>query len=246
VVDVNREEGAAVIIALMASALLLVMSAAVVLTTAVESGITAGFRSSSETFYAADAVLELAVGELRAIVDWNRVLDGSTRSAFVDGGPGGPRTLADGSSIDLGQIVSLGNCQKVAPCTENEMNAVTAERPWGVNNPRWQLYAYGRLSTLTDATQAALPATYVVVLVADDPAENDGDPMRDGGSVAGQPNPGLGVLTLRSEAFGPRGAFNGFEMTISRAVISGPGEGEPGGAELSPTGARILTWRRAR
>jgi hypothetical protein len=115
-----------------------------------------------------------------------------------------------------------------------------------VNNPRWQLYAYGRLSTLAQASPATLPATYVVVLVADDPSENDGDPIRDGTSVAGQPNPGLGLLTLRSEAFGPRGAFNGFEMTISRAVISSPGEGEPGVVELSPTGARILTWRRAR
>jgi hypothetical protein len=243
--NLGREEGAAVVIALMASALLLVMSAAVVLTTAVESGITAAFRSSSETFYAADAAFELAVGELRSIVDWSRVLDGSTRSAFVDGGPSGPRTLADGSSVDLGQIVNLANCQKASPCTEAEMNAVTAERPWGANNPRWQLYAYGRLSNLT-AIQAASPASYAVVLVADDGAENDGDPRHDGLSIAGQPNPGLGVLTLRSEAFGPRGAFNALEMTISRAVVSSPGEGAPAAAELSPAGARILTWRRAK
>ena len=76
-------------------------------------------------------------------------------------------------------------------------------------------------------------------MVADDPAENDNDPARDGavpcgGAVpvlTGDPpapscNPGSGVLALRAEAFGPRGVHKVIEATIAHAgaPLRGPGE----------------------
>ena len=88
------------------------------------------------------------------------------------------RALADGSTIDLGEQVNLANCQKAAACSAAEMNAVTADRPWGANNPRWTLLAYAPLSALLPDTSLGPPA-YVIVLVGDDPSEIDEDPSRD-------------------------------------------------------------------
>ena len=85
-----------------------------------------------------------------------------TRSVFVDGAPSGSRQLRDGRSIDLADATSQANGEP---------------RPWGANNPRWQLFAYGPLG-----------GAYVIVWAGDDPAETDGDPGRD--DVLG--NPGAG------------------------------------------------------
>ena len=67
-------------------------------------------------------------------------------------------------------------------------------------------------------------------MVADDPSENDNDPLQDGRSAT---NPGAGVLTLRAEAFGPRGTRQVVELTAAR-----PGVGE--------AGVRVLSWRLIR
>jgi hypothetical protein len=50
----------------------------------------------------------------------------------------------------------------------------------------------------------------VIVLVADDPSENDGDPLRDGTTTN---NPGLDRLAVRAESLGPRGAHQAIEAT---------------------------------
>jgi len=87
------------------------------------------------------------------------------------------------------------------------MDRVSAERPWGNNNPRWRVYACGALA---DLALAASPF-YVVLLAADDPLETDGNPLADGTSA------GHDVLLLRGEAFGPGGIHSVVELTAARA-----------------------------
>ncbi len=215
----------ALVIALLALVLMTALGAALVLTTSSETIIAANFRTAIEAFYAADAAAERAIGELNGIADWNAALAGSLRSTFVDGPPSGSRTMADGSTIDLVEVVNLANCGKVWLCSGAEMDAVTAERPWGANNPRWQLYAYGRLRDTEPAGTIDSPY-YVLVLIGDDPAETDGNPLQDG---AGLSNPGAGVIAVRAEAFGPRGARKVIELTIARQA-----------------GPRLLSWREKR
>jgi hypothetical protein len=223
--DIRRDDGMALVIALLALLLLTALGAALVLTTSSETIIAGNFLISIEAFYAADAAAERAIGELNGIADWNPVLAGSLRSTFVDGPPSGSRTMADGSTIDLAEVVNRANCGKVGICSGAEMDAVTTERPWGANNPRWQLYAYGQLRDLAPAGTIDSPY-YVVVLIGDDPAENDGNPLQDG---AGTGNPGAGVVAVRAEALGPRGARKVIELTVARQA-----------------GPRLLSWREKR
>jgi hypothetical protein len=208
---IRDDRGSAVIVALMAMALMAFVGMALVLTTSTETSIASAFRDTSRAAYAADAALEQALGDVSATLAWNALLDGTLRSPRVDGPPSGTRRLADGSTVDLDEVLNLANCDKLTRCTAAEMAAVRASRPWGPNNPRWQLYAYG--PSADGASDADRSGLYAVVLVADDPAETDGDPLRDG-SASG--NPGAGTIVLRAQAFGPRGLRRAVEMTVVR------------------------------
>jgi hypothetical protein len=223
--DVQNEDGVAVVIALLALLLLTAVGASLVLISSSETIIAGNFLASIEALDAADAAAERTMAELGALADWNGVLAGSVRSAFVDGPPTGPRTMADGSTIDLAEAVNTANCGTAAPCSAAAMDAATQTRPWGANNPRWQPFAYGRLRD--SASGGTIDsAYYVIVLVGDDPSENDGNPLQDG---AGTGNPGAGVVMVRAEALGPRGARRVVEILIARQA-----------------GPRLLSWRELR
>jgi type IV pilus assembly PilX-like protein len=212
--DIRGERGVAMIIAIMAILLMSALGTALVLTTTTETNIAGNFRNSSEALFAADAGLERAMEDVLTVPDWNKLLDGSTQSAFVDGPPSGARTLQDGSTIDLTQAINMANCQKVTTCSDADMNDSTnRERPWTVNNPRWKLYAYANLKDMLPVTDTINSPYYVVVMVADDPSENDGDPSKDGASAT---NPGSGVIAMRAEAFGPNGSHKVLEQTLAR------------------------------
>ena len=252
------ERGLALVIALLTMVVMIAIGSALMLAAATESKITRNFRNGTEALYAADAVVEWAVGELRGVSDWNQLLAGSARSSFVDGEPNGIRLLADGKTIDLTRIRNDLNCRGAGACSDAMLDAITAERPWGANNPRWQPFAWGHLDGLLPGGAIDSPF-YVVVFVADDPSECDDNPLVDGGAVVSCPagvtkNPGAGVLSVRAEAFGPFGAHRAIELTVARAqndtaIKLMPDDGaaenygnakgpDPGRAEL-----RILSWR---
>jgi hypothetical protein len=161
--------------------------------------------------------------DLLTIPDWNNLLSGAAKSAMVDGSPGGTRTLADGTILNLIEVLNMANCQKVSTCSDGDMNSVSLERPWGINNPRWQMFAHGKVNDIAHTGSVNSPY-YIVVLVGDDPSENDNDPLHDGVTFCAPPNngtdgscnPGTGVLALRAEAFGPNGNHKVIEVTVAR------------------------------
>lgn len=207
----------AIIIALAAMLLMSALGASLVLTTSSEAMIAANFHEAQAGMYAAEAAFERALDDLSSIDDWDLVLGGVMQSGFVDGPPGGPRALADGSTLDLVEAINLANCRRVTTCSASNLVANTASRPWGANNPVWRLFAYGPIGSLLPSL-AVDSGYYAIVMVADDPAENDADPLHDGSSPA---NPGSGLLTVRAEAFGPRRARQIIQATVERA---GPAE----------------------
>jgi hypothetical protein len=221
----DRERGFAVIVAMMGLLMISALGAALVLATSIETIIARNYRDAAGAVYAAQAAAAYVVEELAETPDWSSVLVGIQGSTFYDGAPG-QRTLADGTTVDLAEILNLANCNQLASCTTAEMSAATAARPWGVNNPRWRIFASGRLADLLGIATRF----YVAVFVADDPAETDGDPLTDG---IGPGNPGSGLLSLRAEAFGPAGARSAVELTVKRDDIGAP----------PPFVLRVVSWR---
>ena len=221
-----NNRGIALIVVLLTMGLLSALGVALVLATTAETRIAANFRMAQQTLYATDAAVERALDELLAVPDWNVLISDGVLSSFVDGPPGGVRQLADGSPLDLSEALNLANCQKTAACSDADMDAVTGNRPWGPNNPRWKLFAYGWLRDMVVAAQGLEPPHYLVVMTGDDPGEADNDPARDAAAGA----PGAGIVALRAEAFGPGGAHKVVEVTAMRGERA----------------IRVLSWRELR
>jgi hypothetical protein len=206
----DADAGLALIVVLMAIGLLMALGTALVLTSMTETTIASTYRDGVEARYAAEAAAALAIRALAAQPDWDAVLDGRVRSPFTDGVPGGRR------GIDLATETNLVRCGKPTPCTPADLDRVTSQRPWGRNNPRWQLYVHTRLVDVMPAPAAESPI-YVVVWIGDDPSESDDNPLRDSeGDDAGD---GKNIVTVLARAYGPRAVVQGIIATYSRAGI---------------------------
>jgi len=122
----------------------------------------------------------------------------------------------------VGMVRSLGSVSRVMAIAAGDpvdLDARTVElnldaaRRWalGADTPRWRLAGWGRLPEWTPSTLR------VAVWIADD--------VMDGDGVSGEDS--NGVLMVRAEAFGPRGASRTVVAHIRR---------EPGRVQL-------LSWR---
>jgi hypothetical protein len=225
--------GIALVLALMVASFLTAIGLGIALIVMMDRLATGNLRGSVAMLYAADAAIELAARDLSQLDDWNDVLTGQARSVFADGEPFGARAIPGGGTMDLTAATNRLNCGRAAGCTVSQMDAISRDRPWGPNNARWRLYAYGALGNIV---QFARPADcYVAVWVADDRREADGDPETD----AAADEPGHGVLRVRAEAYGPAGSRRVLEAEMIRLCRAGAG----GGCEPR---IRVQSWREVR
>ena len=178
-------------IALVATVLLSALGVGLVLMSNTEGAIATNFRDGSETLYAADAAVERVVQDILLVPRWNDILSGAAKSAFVDATL--TPTTPGGEPLDL--VMMTGEVQAQSDATS----------PWGLNNPRWRLYAYGPLSDLS-GTGMIQSSAYVVVWVGDDPSETDNDPSADTN----------GVVTLLAQAIGRTGSMRYVEVTVAK------------------------------
>ncbi len=247
----RNEQGVALIVTLLAMVLLSAIGAALVLAASADTLIASNSGASAEAFYAADAAFERTVAELRSVSSLTAVLSGAERSAFEDGLASGSRRLPDGSSVELDTVVNQANCSRDTPCSDPQMDRQTAARPWGPRNPRWRLFSWGPFDAAAGGTTAGLPL-FVVSMVADDPAEVDGDPWRDGGPDGPAPSPGAGIVLVRAEAFGRRGARRIVEGAVSRldlAALARWQSADPATRGPAPSSFPVLqvtAWRDVR
>jgi len=214
---VGSERGIALVAVMSASTLLLALGLSLALTTTIEVGIAANQRDAVQTLHAADAGLERAIADL-GLADWDAVLAGAVTSPFHDGAV--VATLPDGSRLNVWQETNRLRCGAAA-CADADMDRVTAARPWGRNNPRWTVFASGSLAELLPDEADIAARSYLVIWVADDPAENDAQPWRDGGppaieDAANPANPGRGALWLHARAYGTSGARRSIEAVVER------------------------------
>jgi hypothetical protein len=230
----KRQRGIALLLVVLVTSFLAAIGLGLALIVIMDRLATGNLRGSVAMLYAADAAIELAARDLAMLDDWSLALAGASRSNFVDGPEGGLRTIPGGGVVDLTAATNLLNCGKDTPCTAAQMDANTKERPWGANNARWQLYAYGPFAGIA---QLARPAPcYLAVWVADDSREEDADPLTDGEAEG---TPGHGVVRLRAEAYGPMGGRRAIEAELVRQCLPAG----PGGCRLRN---RVQSWQEVR
>jgi hypothetical protein len=164
------DRGVALILVLLVMMTLSALAMSLALMISTESRVAATYRDGIEVLYGADAALQRVLPDLAAEADPDLALSGRAVSSFTDGAPG-LRRLPDGTYTDLHALTAMVTCGR-AVCSDADLDEAREDRPWGRNNPRWQLYGYG---PLTDSR------VYAVVWIADDASETDGDPFADGG-----------------------------------------------------------------
>ena len=195
----KREDGAALVIALLVAVLLGGIGAVVISITITETLIAAAYRNSVETSYAADAAFERALTDLASLPDWSLVLlpaPANVQSTFVDGQarPAAP----DGRRLDVDALTQA---------RQAESDARYGPAIFHADAPQWRLFAQSPLSALLPAGAPAQPA-YLLVWVADDGLDGDGDPALDSNST---------VLVF-AEAYGSAGARRSVEAAVGRSA----------------------------
>jgi hypothetical protein len=188
---------------LLATAILNAIGSGLITVANTEASIAANYRMASELAYAAEAGANAAIGDLSRETSWTNVLSGLVRSPFCDS--------------TLSPTTTFGDRLNLSSITATMQAASDADARRGVNNPRWRLYLYQPLSAIA---RTALASSYVVVWVADDAAEADGDPQSDSN----------GLLALRAEAFGPQGMQRTIDVTLAN----------------DGAGMRLVSWRDVR
>jgi hypothetical protein len=193
------ERGSATIIALLIMILLAAVGAALVVVTTTETLLSAGYRSAQEASHGAEAAAERALHDLAITPDWSTVLaspPGNVVSTFNDRAtaPRGP----DGRALDLAALTAE---------RQRESDVRSGPSAFGADSPQWRLYAHAPIEHLLPSGRFVLPV-YLVVWVADDVADGDGDPATDAN----------GRVVVHAEAFGTGAARRSVQASIGRST----------------------------
>lgn len=189
--------------------LLSTLALGVALATSAEPPTAGALHEKLKMTRAAESAVALAVASLAQHADWTAAPGGGLGASFTDGAPG--VRVVGGATLDLIAETHLRTCGRVTACDDAATAAHAAARPWGGQNPRWQLLLHQPLAALDAAAGSVCPC-YLVAWVADDPADADGDPRRD----APPGVPGHGVLLVRGAAFGGTGALAEVEALVAQ------------------------------
>ena len=149
------------------------------------------------------------------------MLDGTATSTFIErqvrcttGQTGGAKCRGHGALT----------CHRHA-CTGADMDARTAERPWGAEQSAVAAFRV-RAGRGSEPVRRRRLEGYVAVWVGDDPSEKDGKPLVDGDEAAGQPGP--------RPAHGAGARLRASSRRISKATVQGSERGT------------IVSWREVR
>jgi hypothetical protein len=215
----ESSRGVALIAVLLVASLVFVVGAGLALLLTIGQIVARNHREAAALVAAADGALDLVAAALGP-ADWQAVLAGAEVAPQSDGGPTGTRSVA-GAALNLDAETNRQNCGRPSPCSDGDRIAVTTERPWGANNPFWQLYLFGPLASFGEYRFAA--DIYVLAWVADDGRETDGQPQIDGGNAAGRH-----VLRARAMAVGRDGGRRIVDAELVRVCLDGRAACEPG------------------
>jgi len=214
------QRGSALICVLMVTTVLATLSGALVLVVMSESMASANHGAAQQAVYAAEAGLEDTLSELQT-ADW-RSLPGTAVSACLRDPALTPRA-PDGMALNL---VAL------AAARQAESDAVFAASP---DRPVWRLFGHGPFGDLAPG-RPNIPPAYLLVWVADDGEDGDGDAARDANSR----------VMLRVEAYGAAGAHRSIEAVVMLQVLAAPPPADGSPPPPARTAVRVLSSREVR
>ncbi len=214
-----RNQQGALVLAMTLVLLLAAVGATAALGARIETLIAANFRQGQEALYVAEGGLARAIQELAPLTDWTVVLAGAP-STFAEGTPTGSKQLPGGDTVVL--------CCGDGSLTSDLQQRGNAGGNWGANTPEWRLFGWGAASSWLTAARSPSPF-YVVIWVADDVDEGDGNPSLDSN----------GAVVVHALALGPGRARRSIQATIRHARRE---DGTPLGRGVSIVSIRESRW----
>jgi hypothetical protein len=214
------QRGSALICVLMVTTLLATLSGALVLVVMSESLASANHGAAQQALYAAEAGFEDTLAELET-ADW-RTLPAVAVSACLRDGAQTPHA-PDGAVLNVGALTAERQAES------DSVFAASADRPV------WRLFGHGPFSDLT-AGRANIPPAYLLVWVADDGDDGDGDSAHDSNRV----------VMLRVEAYGAASAHQSIEATVMLQVLTSPPPDDGSAPPPVRTAVRVLSSREVR
>jgi len=208
----DAERGSVLLCTLMVITLIATVGAAVSLIVFTESVVAGTYYASQQGLYAADAGIELAIAEARVLSTWTSLPSSASPSSDFNDGQTTPRG-PDGTALNLAQLTMK---------RQAESDAVY---PNVADRPHWRLYSHATLNRI--AGRAASGTPYVVVWIADDPDDLDGDPAVDTNDI----------VLLHAEAFAVRSGTRAVGATIHREQAMAAGL--PG---VTRSDVRVIAW----
>jgi hypothetical protein len=212
----STQRGIALLAVIMITSLVGALTAVLVFVITTESRVGANQQAAQFSGYAAVAGMERVIAELRRLPAWDLVPSSSSTALDFNDGAAAVR-LADGTALSLVRL------------TAERQASSNAFYPGVPDRPVWTLYAHASLSRII-ADDAVTPDPYVIVWVADDADEEDGDPARDSNEA----------VLVRAEAFGARGGWRAVEATLSSAVI------RDAAGTITMRKVTVIAWREVR
>jgi hypothetical protein len=212
------DRGSVLLCALMVIALIATLGAALTLVVSTESALAGNYLVSQQGLYAAEAGIERAISEIRLLPTWRALPAPSSTTASADFNDGqATRRAPDGSTLNFAQL------------TVQRQAESDAMHPIAPDRPVWRLYAHAPFGRMVPA--AGTDAPYVVVWLADDPDDLDGDPAVDTNDV----------VMLHAEAFGVSAGRHAIDVTIQREEAMAAGF--PG---VMRSDVHVIAWHEGR
>jgi hypothetical protein len=156
--------------------------------------------------------VERAIGELAAVPDWSGVLSAPPSNVVASFDDGSASVAApDGRRLSVPALTAARQAMS---------DTVYGPTEFGLDSPVWRLYAHAALQRVLPPGLISPPG-YILVWVADDGGDGDGDPSTDSN----------GQLLVYGDAYGVSGSRRALEVAIGRAT---------------PTAIRVLSWKDPR
>ncbi len=167
----RNDDGMAVVIALLLAVLLGAIAAALVALTTTETLISLSFRHAQEASHGAEAALERALARPRRDGGLVARLGCAACQCHLDLRRRTDRAAHTGRA-------QRSTCRSSPPSGRRESDIRAGPDVFGADSPEWRLFAHAPLSALMTGAGLDLPL-YLVVWVADDEWDGDGNPAVD-------------------------------------------------------------------
>jgi hypothetical protein len=194
----------ALLTVLSATALLMGLGVSLLLLSAGEATLAARDRDAKSAAYAAHAAATIGVAELRALPSWSGVVAAGVYPELSST----PSRLLDSTLTPLAPWGARLDLRTLTARVQAESDSAGSPG----DPPAWRLFAYAPLSRVIPRA-APDNALYLLIWVADDTADGDGDPSADKN----------GILVVHAEAAGP----DDLRSIVEASVLRRPAAGGP-------------------